>query len=152
MSEFALTLLRLGFLALLWVVVFAVIAVMRRDLSSVRPGPQRRDAVKPAAKEEPARKTKLHRVVVTDEFEQRREYTLADGMTFGRGSQCAVVLSDDYASTQHASVSLTDKGWFYTDLGSTNGSWMDRKRIDAPLKLKPGTTVTIGKTSMRFEK
>ena len=152
MSEFALTLLRLGFLAFLWVVVFAVIAVMRRDLSQGRGAATRRDAVKPAPKNEPARKTKLNRVVVTEESGNQTEYSLVDGMTFGRGLNASVVLGDDYASTQHASVTLADKGWLYTDLGSTNGSWIDRKRIEAPVKLRPGTTIRIDNTTMRFEK
>ena len=49
-------------------------------------------------------------------------------------------------------ISLTNSGWLFTDLGSTNGSWLDRKRLEAPVKLKPGLTIRIGRTSLRFEK
>lgn len=152
MSELALTLLRLGFLALLWIVILLVLNFMRRDLKSVRTGSARREAVRPATAEEPARKTKLGHVIVTDEVAQQSEYQLVDGMTIGRGAQCSIVLSDDYASTKHATITFEDKGWFYTDLGSTNGSWVDRKRIDAPLRIRRGTTVRIGTTTLRFEK
>ena len=152
MSELALTLLRLGFLALLWIVILLVLNFMRRDLKAARAGSTRREAVTPATKAEPARKTRLSEVVVTDESEKRSAYDLVDCMTIGRGVQCSIVLSDDYASTKHATVTREDKDWFYTDLGSTNGSWIDRKRIEAPLKLRRGTTVRIGTTTLRFEK
>ena len=73
-------------------------------------------------------------------------------MTIGRGGASSVIITDDYASTQHAQLNLTDKGWQYTDLGSTNGSWIDRKRITDPVRLKPKTEIHIGRTVMRFEK
>jgi pSer/pThr/pTyr-binding forkhead associated (FHA) protein len=152
MSEFALTVLRLGFLALLWILIFSILVVMRKDLKVGRASSQRRDAVTPAQKSEPARKTKVSHLVVITEDDSVSEYTLTDGMIIGRGGKSSVIITDDYASTQHAQLSLTDKGWVYTDLGSTNGSWIDRKRINEPVRLKPNTEIRIGRTVMRFEK
>ena len=80
------------------------------------------------------------------------EVALADGMTIGRDSSCQVLLGDDYASGVHARIERTDAGWLFTDLGSTNGSWQGHRRIDAPLLVKPGMTIRIGKTTLRFEK
>ena len=152
MSEFALTALRLGFLALLWVLIFSILIVMRRDLKVGRTNSSRRDAVTPAQRSEPSRKTKVSHLVVTSEDDQSTEYVLTDGMVIGRGGKSSVIITDDYASTQHAQLSLSDKGWIYTDLGSTNGSWIDRKRINEPVRLKPNTEIRIGRTVMRFEK
>ncbi len=152
MSEFALTVLRLGFLALLWILIFSILVVMRKDLKVGRASSQRRDAVTPAQKAEPARKTKVSHLVVITEDDSASEYTLTDGMVIGRGGKSSVIITDDYASTQHAQLNLTDKGWVYTDLGSTNGSWIDRKRISEPVRLKPNTEIRIGRTVMRFEK
>lgn len=152
MSEFALTVLRLGFLALLWLLILGMLVILRKDLKVGRTTGNRRDAVKPATKSEPARKFKVSHVVVITEDDSSTEYALNDGMTIGRAPTSSIIITDDYASTQHAQIELTDKGWIYTDLGSTNGSWIDRKRINEPVRLKPNTEIHIGRTVMRFEK
>ena len=75
-----------------------------------------------------------------------------DGLTVGRAEDCTIHLQDDYASSHHAVVTRTGDGWTYTDKGSTNGSWLDKQRIESPLLVKPGTVVRIGKSTLRFEK
>ena len=153
MSELALTLLRLGFLALLWVAVFMVLSFMRKDMRNAerRTNPSRRDAVT-ATSPDKSRHAKLRKLVLTTEDDQVTTYQLVDNLTIGRGLNNSVVLQDDYASTNHGVITLTNSGWLFTDLGSTNGSWLDRKRLEAPVKLKPGLTIRIGRTSLRFEK
>jgi len=153
MSEIALTLLRLGFLALLWVAVFMVLSFMRKDLRNAerRTNPSRRDAVT-AISPDKSRNAKLRKLVLTTEDDQITTYQLVDNLTIGRGLANTVVLNDDYSSTNHAVISLTNSGWLFTDLGSTNGSWLDNKRLEAPVKLKTGLTIRIGRTSLRFEK
>lgn len=150
MSELSLTLLRLGFLLILWLTVFAVLGVMRRDLNAAerRPRRQKVTAVTP-----PNRAAgRVGKVVCQAESGKPFEVSLADGMTIGRDSSCQVLLGDDYASSVHARIERTDAGWLFTDLGSTNGSWQGHRRIEAPLLIKPGMSIRIGKTMLRFEK
>lgn len=151
MSELSLTLLRLGFLIILWVAIFAILGLMRRDLGS---GESRKSkagsvrAVQPAARGS----AKLSKVVWRDGEGNSRNYPLADGLHIGRATDCDIQLDDDYASALHAVVTREGSGWLYTDAGSTNGSWVDRQRLEAPLTLRPGTTIRIGKSTLRFEK
>jgi pSer/pThr/pTyr-binding forkhead associated (FHA) protein len=153
MSELALTLLRLGFLALLWIAVFLVLSFMRRDLRSAerRTSTSRREAVT-ATSPDKSRSVKLRKLIVTTADDEIMTYPLVDNLTIGRGSDNIVVLDDDYASTNHAVINLTNSGWLFSDLGSTNGTWLDRKRLESPLKLKSGITIRIGRTALRFEK
>lgn len=153
MSEIALTLLRLGFLLILWLVIFAILGLLRRDLRQAerRTGNARVSAVTPA-EPKPARRPNLRHVTVKDESGQETQFELFDGMSFGRSADCSIVLVDDYASSRHAIVSRDDAGWVYTDQGSTNGSWVDRKRLEEPLRLKRGALVRIGHSTLRFDK
>jgi len=152
MSEIALTLLRLGFLALLWFAVAAVLLLQRRDLKSVRTTGSRREVVKASATETKPIRTKLKHVRVVDTDGDAHLYPLVNGMTFGRGPNNSIVLQDDFASTTHSSVSLVEKNWTYTDLGSTNGSWIGRRRITEPVRLRPGSEIRIGSSVLRFDK
>lgn len=149
MSELALTLLRMGFLALLWIFIYFILRLMRADLNRVDNRFTGKPAVSP--NDLSKSKSKLNRVVVITE-ETEKEYDLRDGMTFGRSSDVSVQIEDDYLSGKHAKVVHQGGTWIFEDLGSTNGSWQDRKRISGPVKLKRGSSIKIGNTELRFEK
>ncbi len=151
MSELALTLLRMGFLALLWIFIFVILRLMRSDLNRVDSKFTTKSAISPNDLTKTKSSAKVNRViVVSEEFE--KEYDLREGMTFGRSSDVAVHIDDDYASGKHAQIRIENGNWIYEDLGSTNGSWQDRKRISGPVKLKRGLVLKIGNTELRFEK
>jgi len=57
-----------------------------------------------------------------------------------------IVLDDDYASTRHARVALRGTDWYVEDLGSTNGTYLDRAKVTAPLRVPLGVPIRIGKT------
>jgi hypothetical protein len=73
------------------------------------------------------------------------------GVTVGRSRQCDVVLSDPNVSRQHAEIRPRGGGWMLNDLGSTNGSTLNGRRIDGPEMLKPGDEIEVGTSVMRFE-
>lgn len=64
----------------------------------------------------------------------------------GRADSCTLVIDDDYASNQHARLSPHGPDWFLEDLGSTNGTYLDRSRVTTPVKVEAGTPIRIGKT------
>ncbi|WP_010539716.1 FHA domain-containing protein FhaB/FipA [Dietzia alimentaria] len=64
----------------------------------------------------------------------------------GRADSCTLVIDDDYASNQHARLSPHGPDWFLEDLGSTNGTYLDRTRVTTPVKVDAGTPIRIGKT------
>ena len=69
-------------------------------------------------------------------------------MTIGRAPGCAIVISDSFASQLHARVFERDGTWFAEDLGSTNGTWINRTRVHGPAKLSIGDRLKVGDTIM----
>jgi hypothetical protein len=73
------------------------------------------------------------------------------GATLGRSRQCDVVLDDPNVSRQHAEIRPRGGSWVLTDLGSTNGSSLNGRRIAGPEVLKPGDRLEIGTSLISFE-
>jgi hypothetical protein len=165
MSELTLTLLRLGFLTLLWVFVLAVVAVLRRDLYGTRvtrratipggPRPPSRPPVapdRPRTSEDPGRGAP-RTLVVTEGSLQGTTLALGQAaILIGRAPECTLVLEDDYASNRHARFVLTQGVWRIEDLGSTNGTFLGRSRVEAPTPVEPGVPVRIGRTVLELRR
>jgi hypothetical protein len=73
------------------------------------------------------------------------------GVTLGRSRQCDVVLNDPNVSRQHAEIRPRGGSWVLNDLGSTNGSSLNGRRIEGPEVVKPGDEVEVGTSKIRFE-
>jgi FhaA, N-terminal domain/FHA domain len=73
------------------------------------------------------------------------------GATLGRSRQCDVVLSDPNVSRQHAEIRPRGGSWVLSDLGSTNGSSLNGRRIDGPEVIKPGDEIELGTSVITFE-
>lgn len=69
-------------------------------------------------------------------------------ISFGRGNDNTVAIDDDFTSTHHARITSRERGWVIEDCGSTNGTWVERKRITSPTPLAPGMRVRIGRTEI----
>jgi pSer/pThr/pTyr-binding forkhead associated (FHA) protein len=65
---------------------------------------------------------------------------------FTAGRQGALALGDDYASNNHARFQIAHGLWYVKDLGSTNGTWLNGRRIHAAQRLKKGDKIKIGRT------
>jgi pSer/pThr/pTyr-binding forkhead associated (FHA) protein len=64
----------------------------------------------------------------------------------GGADDSTLVLDDDYASTRHARISMQGDEWYVEDLGSTNGTYLDRAKVTGPTRVPLGVPVRIGKT------
>jgi pSer/pThr/pTyr-binding forkhead associated (FHA) protein len=64
----------------------------------------------------------------------------------GRADDSTLVLDDDYASTRHARIAPQGDDWYVEDLGSTNGTYLDRAKVTGPTRVPLGVPVRIGKT------
>jgi hypothetical protein len=73
------------------------------------------------------------------------------GATIGRSRQCDVVVNDPNVSRQHAEIRPRGGSWVLTDLGSTNGSTLNGRRIEGSEVIKPGDEVEVGTSKIRFE-
>ena len=70
----------------------------------------------------------------------------------GRAQEATLVLEDDYASGRHARLSLQQGTWMVEDLGSTNGTFLGRNRVQAPTPVSPGSPVRIGRTVLELRR
>ena len=158
MSEIALTVIKVLFLALLWVFIASAVSVIRSDLFgrtvSVPDQPGAQELEQPVP---PAKKTRRTRgaprvLMITQGPQAGQSAELADGVILiGRGADAQLNLDDDYVSTRHARVVSGENGVYLEDLGSTNGSYVNGQRITAPTTITLADTVRIGRTVMRLE-
>jgi pSer/pThr/pTyr-binding forkhead associated (FHA) protein len=70
----------------------------------------------------------------------------AQPVLIGRADDSTLVLTDDYSSTRHARLSPRGSEWYVEDLGSTNGTYLDRAKVTTAVRVPMGTPVRIGKT------
>ena len=74
-------------------------------------------------------------------------------LTIGRTSENSLVLPlDEFVSSRHARVEARRDGAWIVDLGSTNGTLVNGRRIDGRYELRDGDIVRIGDTELRFER
>jgi pSer/pThr/pTyr-binding forkhead associated (FHA) protein len=79
-----------------------------------------------------------------------QSYALDSEVTLGRAAECHVPLDDAYASQVHARVFQRDGQWFIEDLGSTNGTYLNRRRVAAPMVMKRKDRLQIGNTVLEL--
>ena len=84
-------------------------------------------------------------------IEGRRMVVGPAGVSLGRSRQCDVVLDDPNISRQHAEIRPRGGSWVLTDLGSTNGSSINGRRIEQPEVIKPGDEIELGTLVLTFE-
>src|SRR5229473_1991907 len=164
MNALTLTLIRLAFLAVLWLFVIAAVGVVRTDLfGSARAGRQRRRQRKPPQVKAP-RPPRAGRPTRTVRGGPQRLLVTAGGLagtsigltdqqiTIGRANDATLVLNDDYASTRHARLFPQDGQWIVEDLGSTNGTYLDRQKVTQPTPVPVGVPIRIGKTVLELRR
>ena len=87
---------------------------------------------------------------VRSENQQGQEFEVGDVVVMGRSDETDVVLDDPYASEFHLRLVSQENGMTLHDLGSTNGTYVNGRRISAPTGLKRGDTIQVGKTVMEI--
>jgi hypothetical protein len=158
MSELTLFLIRLAYLAILWIFVLSAISVIRSDMFGARvPEGARgrgRGEPKPAKVKAPSKRrgSPTHVLVVEGANAGERAQLDQAPILIGRGTDAAIRLDDDYVSTRHARIAATGGQWFVEDLGSTNGTYIGSARVTQPTTLTLGTQVRIGKTILELRK
>ncbi|MER5469453.1 FHA domain-containing protein [Streptomyces sp. NPDC002935] len=174
MSELTLTVMRLGFLAVLWLFVIVAVQVIRSDLFGTRVTQRgsRREAARPqqAARQAAPPQQRQQQPPPGGGGRQRRgapsKLVVSEGtltgttvalqgqtITLGRAHDSTIVLDDDYASSRHARIYPDRDGqWIVEDLGSTNGTYLDRSRLTTPTPIPLGAPIRIGKTVIELRK
>lgn len=158
MSELTLTLIKLGFLAVLWLFVLSAVSVIRSDIfgtkatAPARPAKQKQKAPVKAKRNKPVRGTPTKLQVVSGP-NAGQSVPLGDKpILLGRGTDAAIRLDDDYVSTRHARFATNGEQWFVEDLGSTNGTYLGSQRLTSPTPIGIGIAVRLGKTIVELRK
>ena len=158
-SELLYTILRIGYLVLMWVFVFAAVMVLRRDVFGTVVTPRGRglntdtDRSGRSGKRAKSGVFSPKYLVITDGPLAGTTMPLTDApILVGRSPACTLVIDDAYASSQHARFFKNSGTWFIEDLDSTNGTFVNDQQISQPQVVGQGTTVRIGQTIMELSK
>ena len=85
-------------------------------------------------------------VIITPETLGGQRHNLTEELTIGRAATCDVTIDDTYASQIHARVFRRDNDHVLEDLGSTNGTYLNRQKVASATNLKTGDHLQIGST------
>ncbi len=152
-------------MAVLWIFIFSIISVIRADLFGQRVVGRATERSSPTVLSTPIipaaptgavivtagvagrSSSKASRLVVTEGESMGREIELTGReLHIGRAPNSDLVVTDEYASTQHAKLVLMNEDWLIQDLNSTNGTYLAGARVGTPAVVKLNTPVKIGKT------
>ena len=157
MPPFVLDVLKYAFLALLYFFVYQSLRSTAVDLAGGGRGrASRSDA--PAVSQREARrargrtKTPRKLVVVDGGGGKPGTIRLEEALQVGRAEACQIRLGDTYISQFHARLFPRDGTWYIEDLGSTNGTYLNRHRVSGSVELQAGDEVRVGKTTLELRR
>jgi pSer/pThr/pTyr-binding forkhead associated (FHA) protein len=153
--ESLLTILKFCFLALLYLFLLRVVRAVWAEVAgprAARPAPATATAPTRGRRDRGSAKGVLRLRVVEPPEQSGRTYDLAEELTVGRAAGCQITLDDTYASQLHARIFRKDSQLFVEDLGSTNGTYLNRKKVTAPVALRKGDRLQVGKTVMELSR
>lgn len=178
-GELTLLVLRLVFLAIMWIFVFSIIYALRSDLFGSRsrdyqrameqsraaqqpqpqpvpaapaPAPQQAaPAPQQPRQPQPTGPAEFEKVVLTSGPRRGTEIKLSDKpLLIGRSPDADLRIQDDYTSTRHARLLKWNDAWMVQDLDSTNGTYVNDERVSQPVEIRRGTVVRIGTTTFEL--
>lgn len=167
MSNLTLILIKIAYLAVLWLFVLTAVGVIRTDLfgpskkkprRKPRPAPRsspRRGAPLSSHSPRPSRgrRNEPTALVVTQGSLKGTSIALStQPILIGRAPDSTLVISDDYASGRHARVYSENGRWFVEDLNSTNGTYLGQQKLNRPQPITVGQPIRIGKTVLELRK
>jgi len=153
--ESLLTILKFCFLALLYLFFIRVVRAVWTEVSA--PPPAAVVAAPPPApktkRERGAPKRSVSHLRVVEPADQRgRTYDVVDELTIGRAAGCQIPLDDSYASQLHARLFRRNGDLLVEDLGSTNGTFLNRKKVSSAVPMRKGDRLQVGKTVLELIK
>jgi hypothetical protein len=151
--------LKFGFLLVLYLFLLWVARSAMRDLSRFEsgaaaaepvdaPGPRRREAAHPDLR---AGVQPRLEVVAAMGHEPGTTFDLSDGATLGRSDNAEIRVDDPFASSAHARIFPRGEFMYLEDMGSTNGTYLNGRKVASTERLKMADVVRIGDTEYRYE-
>lgn len=157
MPPAAVTILKFVFLALLYLFVYRALRSVVVDVRAAAPPRRRSGAGRSAApptvdgRSSRRRSKPPRRVVVVDETGAKAgTFALEGPLQVGRAEACHIRLSDSYISQFHARLFSRDDTWMVEDLGSTNGTFLNERKVTAPSEVHVGDRLRLGRTVLEL--
>jgi pSer/pThr/pTyr-binding forkhead associated (FHA) protein len=146
--ELVLDILKFVFIIVLYIFVGRAVRAVWAELKPAPAGAPAQRGAAPTQRTKDGRSKKAPRKVAVIEGNKLKGKTfeLGDELIMGRADKCHVVMDDTYASQVHARIFSKGEGYMVEDLGSTNGTYLNRRRITSPAELQRGDRIKIGKT------
>jgi pSer/pThr/pTyr-binding forkhead associated (FHA) protein len=152
--DLVLELLKYVFLAVLYIFVARAVRAIYLELKPAGSSRPARQST-PAPARPPSRRTKKapkKAAVVEGGTLKGKSFDLGTELIVGRSDKCHVVLDDTYVSQMHARIFAKDDAYMLEDLGSTNGTYLNRQKVTAPAEVQRGDRVKIGRTVLEMRK
>jgi pSer/pThr/pTyr-binding forkhead associated (FHA) protein len=151
--------LKFGFLAvlylfLLWVARSSLRDLTQHDDSSVVMEPGQPAAVprrEPRGQDLRAGVDPRLEVVAAMGLDPGSSFEIGESATMGRADGSDIPVDDPFASSVHARIFPRGQFMYIEDMGSTNGTYLNGRRLRAAERLKVGDTVRIGETEYRYQ-
>ena len=154
MPELVLNLLKYVFLIVLYIFVARAVKAVYLELRPAAARTEGRSRAPAPAPRPPSKRSKKapRKLAVIEGPLKGKSYGLGEELTIGRAEKCHIVVDDTYVSQVHARLYANGDSYFVEDLGSTNGTYLNRRRITSPVELSRGDRVKIGKTVLEMRK
>jgi hypothetical protein len=151
MPTIVLDLLKYVFLAVLYIFVGRAVRAIYQELRPARtprgaPSGQRSRSTRRSGKV--PGKAKL----IRPDGKEGKTYELDGELLIGRAEKCHIVLDDAYASQVHARIFPRGESFLIEDMGSTNGTYLNRQKVTSPTEMFRGDKVKIGKTVLEMRR
>jgi hypothetical protein len=144
--------LKVAFLVLLYALIWRIIRTVSRDM---RVQSAQESFILPPVTRHAVTAVTGGRLVVVESpvLDDGEEFEIDSApITVGRGGQNDIAVDgDEFASARHVRFEPRRDGVWVTDLGSTNGTYVNGVRIDGARRLAPGDVVRVGETDLRFD-
>lgn len=136
----ALWVIRLAFIALIYLFLFILVRALWRDL---------RSGISSAG-------LSLGRLLVVAAPEAQPPVGTAFALdavnSIGRDVNNSIVIEDTFVSAEHALLTFRGRAWYIEDRGSTNGTWLNGQRVETYLPLGYGDEIQVGQVRLRLDR
>jgi len=154
MPPFVLDVLKFAFLALLYFFVYRALRIATLDVTggSAARASGAGVTAPPTHARRPRDSGKAPRklLVIDDKGSKAGTFRLEQPLQVGRADACQIRLGDTYISQYHARIFPRDGTWYVEDLGSTNGTYLNQRKLTGPSELHAGDRLRLGKTTLEL--
>lgn len=145
--EWVMLMLRIAFIGLIYVFLYQLARVALREMVTIGHAVERQER-----RSNTRRMNASLLVVDPAESSLRRDehIPLSTYTTVGRAAGNVLVIDDSFTSSSHAEIVREGNRWLVRDLGSTNGTWINDRRVHGQEWIEPGDTIAFGNVVVTF--